>query len=263
MEERKRQTKEKHEKKSKKKHILLTVILIVSIGVFLFAGYQIISILIEDHNQSSEVEYLKNLSIKNSEQTDQSSEGIDWHDQIDFEALHELNDQIVGWLYLKDTVIDYPIVQGTDNDYYLTKTFLKKGNRAGSIFLDYRNAANFLDSNSVLYGHNMKNGSMFHELVEYKNQEYFEQHPIINLYTPQGTYELAIFSAYITTADDPYTQTTFATENEKQAFLDRISSASLIETGVQATAEDRIVTFSTCTYETDNARFVVHAKFLQ
>lgn len=100
---------------------------------------------------------------------------------IDFDGLSVINDDIVGWIRSIDNVIDYAIVQGSDNEHYLTHMFDKSYNKAGAIFMDYSNDPDFSDENTIIYGHNMKDGSMFAYLLNYKDQTFYDQHPIMNL----------------------------------------------------------------------------------
>ncbi|MBM6801848.1 class B sortase [Mediterraneibacter glycyrrhizinilyticus] len=105
---------------------------------------------------------------------------------VDFEALKEINPDIVAWLKIPG-VLDYPVVQGTDNSYYLSHTFRGQYNIAGSIFLDSRNKADFSDSRSIIYGHNMKDGSMFHVLRKFQDWEFYKENREIWLYLPDGS----------------------------------------------------------------------------
>ena len=114
---------------------------------------------------------------------------------VDFEALQEVNPDIVAWLYLEGTVLNYPVVQGEDNDHYLYYMFDGSWNGIGCIFLDSRNSGDFTDRNSVIYGHHMQNGSMFACLDGYKKQEFYDAHPTILLLTPEKNYRLELFSA--------------------------------------------------------------------
>ena len=104
--------------------------------------------------------------------------------EVDFAALREINPDIVAWIYIEGTKINYPIVQGEDNSYYLKHLFSGEWNGSGCIFLDFRNDASFADRHSIIYGHHMKNGTMFTDLDKYKKQEFFDEHPIALLITP-------------------------------------------------------------------------------
>lgn len=115
--------------------------------------------------------------IKVPEDSDGKKSGEAPFPEVDFAELQKINPDVVGWIYGADTHINYPVVQGKDNNYYLHRMFTGEDNRAGSIFLDSTNNKDFSDVHSILYGHHMKNGAMFHDLMEYKNQEYYDKHP--------------------------------------------------------------------------------------
>ncbi|MBQ0038243.1 MAG: class B sortase [Clostridiales bacterium] len=126
---------------------------------------------------------------------------IDWP-VVDFNALREINPDIVGWIYIEDTNINYPIAQGPDNSYYLSRMYNKQWDGCGCIFMDYLNSPDFSDSNSVIYGHHMKNGSMFHDLDGYKGQEFYETHKTAYLLTPDKNYQIILFAGYVASLKD-------------------------------------------------------------
>ena len=118
---------------------------------------------------------------------------------VDFESLSQVNDDVVGWIYSDDTPINYPVVQADDNQYYLHRLIDHSEDFAGSIFMDYRNTRNFYDLNTILYGHNMKNQSMFSTLQAYNDQDYFDTHPILYLLTPKQAYKIELIASFGTT----------------------------------------------------------------
>lgn len=177
--------------------------------------------------------------------------------QVDFQTLEEINPDVVGWLYSPDTAISYPVVQGQDNSYYLRHLFDKKPNGAGSLFLDYR-CQEFGGKNSVIYGHYMKNGTLFASLKEYQDQEYYEAHPLLYLITPQGNLIIRLFSAYIAGPEEEAWQLTFSSEEDYGVWLEERKELSLFESPVTPTNTDRVITLSTCDYTFPNARFVCH-----
>lgn len=205
----------------------------------------------------------KHPQTEETEQTEQAYQPtqdphpeIDWP-VVDWEGLREVNPDVVGWIYLEGTVINYPIVQGSDNSYYLNHLFNGKVNGSGAIFLDCRVPADLSGPNSILYGHHMKNGSMFYGLEQYKKQAYYEDHPYVLVMTPQGNYKLEIFSAYVANVAEDAWETEFDSEEAFSQWLDRSISRSCLKTDIQPTTRDRVMTLSTCSYEFNNARFVV------
>ena len=179
---------------------------------------------------------------------------------MDFSALREVNPDVLGWILIPDTVVSYPLVQGTDNEYYLTRTWKKWTSAVGSIFLEASNHADFTDFNTVIYGHNMNNGSMFGTLKKYKSQSYYRQHPYVYLTTDSGSARYEIFAAYEVSTEGESYRLGFANAEEKQAFLDACLAMSVIDTGVTPTPYDHIITLSTCTGRGHATRWVVQAR---
>ena len=175
-----------------------------------------------------------------------------------YQSLLEINEDMVGWITLPDTNIDYPVVQSQDNVYYLGRNILKRYSDRGAIFLDYRNMGNGTDKNTVIYGHNMYDGSMFARLYKLKEEEYFKTHKTVTL-NLKGTYsEWQIFAVYIT-SDDPV-RTSFSSDYDFEQYLKIIDSKKLYETGVKPKTSDQILTLSTCTNVEHDGRLVVHAR---
>ena len=177
---------------------------------------------------------------------------IQWP-QVDFEALAQVNGDIVGWLCIPGTLINYPVVQGADNEYYLKHLFNGKANSSGCIYLDCGAEGDFTSMNSVLHGHHMKNGSMFAGICKYKDQSYFDEHPTAMLLTPAGNYLVEFFSGYVCeTTSDAWDY------DFDDAWLDKRIRSSYFDADVVPTTEDKILTLSTCSYEFKDARFVLH-----
>ena len=182
---------------------------------------------------------------------------------VDFAALRQINPDIVGWLYCEGTPINYPVVQGEDNSYYLKHLFDGTYNANGSLFLDCMAAGDFTDTHSIIYGHHMKNGSMFSSLDGYKDQDYFEAHPTLLLITPERGYLVKLFAGYVASVDDTAWTTGFSNEIEFERWLESARAKSTFTGNVSPIATDRILTLSTCSYEFQNARFVVHGVLLE
>ena len=177
--------------------------------------------------------------------------------QVDFQVLEAINPDVVGWLYCPETVISYPVVQGEDNTYYLDHLFDGTKNSAGCLFLDSGCTA-LEGKNSIIYGHNMKNGTLFASLKEYQSQAYYEAHPDLLLITPEGTLTIRLFSAYTAAADSRAWQTVFSSEEEYNTWLQHLLEQSCFDGGAVPTTSDRIITLSTCSYAFQDARFVCH-----
>ncbi|MBR5519560.1 MAG: class B sortase [Clostridia bacterium] len=179
---------------------------------------------------------------------------------LDWAGLKAVNPDIVAWIWQSGTTINYPVLKSDTNDEYLYTTYNFKYSKLGSIFLDWRSS---LDAkNPVIYGHNAGNGMMFATLVKYRGWEYFNQNRYFYIMTEDGTAKYEIFSAYkVKTFSDTYT---FAFDDESYAdYIQRILTRSAYKMGVSVSAEDEIITLSTCTNTGDEDRFVVHAKRIE
>lgn len=181
-------------------------------------------------------------------------------DSVDFLALASINPDVVGWLSSPNTEIDYPVVLGTDNDYYLTHLFTGERNKLGSIFLDYRSRGDFSDRNTVIHGHNMIDGSMFSSLTNYKEQDYYDRCPYMLLDTPDGNYRIELFARTILDGNQESIRFHFKDGRDFQDYVDSLKAASSFMSDTTISASDRIVTLCTCSYEFKNARYALFGK---
>ena len=175
---------------------------------------------------------------------------------IDFEGLCHMNPEIVGWIYCEGTQISYPVLRGTDNQKYLKIQPDGKTSKSGSIFIDCACEADFSSDNTIVYGHNLKNG-MFSSLSEYRKQEYYEAHPVWWLLTPGGDYKIEVFSAFVVDAGAWVYQIGLGDEDAKAAFIERCLRYSNFESTYTPSPGDRLITLSTCNYTFNDARYVV------
>lgn len=182
-----------------------------------------------------------------------------------FDELLKQNERVVGWITIDDTQVDYPILHSEDNFEYLTENYYGKQSIAGSIFLDYRNDITSSDLNTIIYGHRMKDGSMFQDLTKFLDEDFFESHQTFEYDTLYESYEAEIFAVYNTLIDFNYIQTDFASAEEYEQLLAEIQEKSRYETDIQVSADDRIITLSTCEYDLDpdDSRLVIHAKLVK
>ncbi|NTU89159.1 MAG: class B sortase [Actinobacteria bacterium] len=184
----------------------------------------------------------------------------DYTIQVDWQALLEINPDIVAWIRIPNTNVDYPVVQTTDNDYYLEQTFDGTGNRYGCIFLDYQSSSDFSDLHSIIYGHNMRNGGMFHDLVSYTEESYFTDHPYILIASPSGeTKRLKIIAAYVASGNEALRQTQFADADEFHSFVQTALDRCPYSLDLAVEDVGHLYTFATCSYQFDGARTLVHA----
>lgn len=254
----------------KKAVIILLIILLL--GVFVFSAWKVWGITRE--YRAGEVfyedleQYVAILETTESRKPDpedrtpteaqpEEQETLPWP-EVDFDALRQINSDVVGWIYIPDTRVNYPVLQGRNNDQYLYRLMTGEYNAAGSVFLDAAVPPDFSRSNTPIYGHNMKNGSMFADVTGYKGQEFYDAHPYVMLLTPEKNYLVRVFAGYVVSEQGDSWKTEFL-EGEFAAWLQAVQQKSYFSPAdITPTTRDRIVTLSTCTYETDDVRFVVH-----
>lgn len=175
---------------------------------------------------------------------------------IDFKALKTINKDSAAWLYCPGTVIDYPVMQAEDYNYYLKHLPDDKSNANGSLFIDYHNAPDFSEPLTIIYGHNMKSGEMFGSLVGYKKQGYYEEHPYMYLYTEGGDYRVDLLYGCVIGAGSWRDQGFVLSEN-LDAFLTYAARNTTFRSDAAYAEGDRIVALSTCSYEFNDARYAV------
>lgn len=183
--------------------------------------------------------------------------------EMDFDALRDACPDIVGWIQLDGTVIDYPVVQGEDNDFYLNHLADRTRNSAGAIMMEYTNDAAFGDAVTVLHGHHMRNGSMFAGLDLYRRESYCREHPMFRLYTPFGDHDVTVFAAYTVNGYSFGYPTSFTDEAEFDAFVEKAVSSTAYKTDVEVSYGDRLLLLSTCAYSFEGARYVVIGKIVE
>ena len=188
---------------------------------------------------------------------------------VDWDALRAVNPNIVAWIYIPDSPVNYPVVQGQDNQEYLHKAFDGSTGwlaSAGTIFLDSNNASDFSDRNSALYGHHMNDGSMFASLSDWQNNDEFNSHRDIYLLTPQGNYRLKTFAMVKTTGTDALVRTTFSSEESYRSYIqDKLDRSVVTQEGDVLGASDitQSMLFSTCEYSQADGRAVLFAAVVE
>lgn len=177
---------------------------------------------------------------------------------IDFAALQEQYPDVVAWIKMDDVDISYPIVQGFDNEYYLHCDPSNQENVDGSIFLDYRNKSLDTDLYALIYGHNMRDESMFGQLDEYTSEDFYNRGTgSFTVYTPEETYRYKIFAVNIVDPSDDVYQVGFTNTQAFDAFVQNLKERSMYNTGVDVSGSDHVITLSTCS---DTNRLVLCAK---
>ena len=179
------------------------------------------------------------------------------------ENLYDKYEDYRGWIKIDNTNINYPIVQGKDNSFYLNKDINKNYLSSGSIFMNYLNNR-FNDENTVLFGHHMRNKTMFAQLKKYKEKEFFYgDNDIVIEVENDKVLKYKVFSAYVTDSKDNYIKTNFDDKDQYKEFLEDIKNKSQYKSDIDVNENDKIITLSTCSYEFNDARMVVHGKLLK
>lgn len=228
--------------------------------VFIYSAFELIQYAKTYADTEQELQQVQQLYEQTQDIQEQRSQII----QPRFEKLQTINENIVGWITIPNSQLNNPVMYSGDNDYYLHHNYLDEESRAGSVFMDFRNDVEGLGRHTILYGHVMRNGSMFGELDKFAEQSYADEHSMITFSTLYENYELQVFAAYETTTDFYYIETDFTDGAAFDRFLNDIQRLSLITMPIDVTATDQILTLSTCTTSIeDNERFVVHAKLVK
>lgn len=248
-------------------------------AVFLFSGYMLISNMAKNkvaadayqelrtEFQSSQGSVIPTAQVEPAEEAKPLPELPSEFSQpvisMDFSDLKEINPEIVGWIKGEGTGIDYPVMQADNNSYYLKHLYNGEYNDSGSIFMDYRCSADFSDKNTVLYGHHMRNSTMFGDLEKYRDQEFYEDNPTITVFTPEGDYLIELISG--TVEDGTYEFVRFDLENNDSFlnYMEGLRSRSTFISDVEVQIDDQIIALCTCTYEWNNARYMVIGKLVR
>ncbi len=257
----------KDRKKSDKiRKIINLLIFIAVLAVFLTAAVKLVRIGWNYYSSDREYrdlqEYVKENTQDGSLETatgDQGDTAAEF--SVDFAGLKKENPDCIGWIRFPDQDISYPILQGDDNEYYLKHTFRGEQLTAASIFMDYRNQPDFSDDNTFIYGHNMKNKSMFGKLNNYKEESFYRENPGFYIYTPDSTCYYKIFSCYLAEVEgqaDSF-DTSFASEQEYAEYQKAVKARSAYDTGVAVDGSQKMVTLMTCNRAGYDYRFLVHA----
>ncbi|MDD6807166.1 MAG: class B sortase [Oscillospiraceae bacterium] len=262
------------------KEIIRKIVVIVAALVFIICMIRLLVIFIGTRSNASDTSELSGImSSSETSETDWSSIYNKYPDvqfpsgmQPKFADLYVINNDLVGWIRIPGLDIDHPVVQTTDDSYYLKHNFKKEKSDYGTVFLSSGNSIDYLDLNTVIYGHSMRRDTqMFTPLKEYKSIEGFKKSPIIEFNTIYGDYKFKVFSVFITngsTAGDNgyvfnYTFSNLASIESFAGFVAEIKQRSLYDTGVDIQPDDRLITLSTCTYEFSNARLVVIGRMVR
>ena len=250
-------------KANRRKTILIVVIAVVAViamicGILAFLLWKNAGISYDEVREIAEIKETDDQSADNGEGGDLPE------NPIDFEALWKINPEAYAWITIPDTEVDYPIMRSeTDNAFYLTHTVEGKPGSEGCIYTEDYNDMDFEDSNTLIYGHNMRNGSMFGGLQEYQDKGYFDSHRDIFIYTPDAIRKYRIFAAYL--SDDRHILLSYDFDDQRvyQGYLNDIFNMrdmnACVDTDIDVGVDDKIITLSTCYGSQNDRRFLVQA----
>lgn len=240
------------------KKIIYGIIIILLIGIMLISSYFIFKDKQEDKKQESTFEELVEIAEDKEQNTDEKKE-----DTINIEELYEINNDIIGWVKIEDTNINYPVMQTKDRpNYYLRKDFYKKYSQWGTPFLA-ENCDIQTSDNLIIYGHHINNSKMFGELEKYRNQEFYSHHKFIKFYTKDNLTEYEIISVFRTIANSEFKYYEFVNANDErefETFITKCKELSFYNTENNAEFDDKLITLVTCDYSLKNGRLVVIAR---
>lgn len=240
-----------------KKVILNIIIYMILIFVLIYSGIKIFKWYKDKTNNNKIAEQIKSTVIVEDKNEDENKEEY----TVDFNKLKEQNNETVAWIKVNNTNVEYPVVRATNNSFYLNHSFDKSKNSAGWILADYKNKFDNTDKNIVIYGHNMRDDSMFGSLKNILNSDWYnnEENTNIALYTENEKYIYKVFSIYKIESEDYYIKTEFSNDNEFEKFIKTLKKRSIKNFNIDISKEDSILTLSTCA-NNNKYRVVLHSK---
>ncbi len=224
--------------------------LLVLICVFLFSAYKVGDYLLEKYRSDRLLEDMSEFVTVETDSTDDQHKDPE-RIKVDFAKIRKQNEDVVAWLYCANTKLNYPIVQTDNNEYYLHHLLDGSWNNNGTIFMDYRNHADFSDGNTLIHGHHMRSGAMFGQLVKYQKQEFYDEHPYLYVMTPEKNYRLDLLAGCVVENTSDIYNTQISAD-----LLNYFLSHSTFATKAEYQG-GRIVSLSTCSYDFEDARYVV------
>lgn len=242
----------------------VVILILLLVGGMIFAAWQLGSIFMNYSRDRSAYEDLANSAISGLAEAKDTTVAAATPDPnarpepeepviseipftVDWEYLSSINGDIVGWLYCPNTVINYPVVQSSDHDFYLDHGFDGQSNTTGTLFVDRDSVSGIVQSNFIIYGHNMKDESMFGTFKHYADKSYYEAHPTLYYLTPGQCYRIDLICAHIVEATTENFPGYFASIDDYQTYLNRISSSAFWVNADAVTTEHQLLTMSTCT----------------
>ena len=258
---------DRNEKAKKRSDIIRRIILVISVGVFIFAAYNLINIFLAYHKADVIYDNIQQDVLDEDSHTKvvigEDEQEVEIPFTYNHQALLNINSQGIGYIYIPSIDCRLPMVQGDDNDYYLTHTFNKEYSANGCLFEDYRINGGLSASQIIIYGHNMRNGAMFGKLKNYQDYSFWNNsgNDVLYIYTGNVIKEYKIFSCYISEAiSDTYTFN-FPTLESMRDYAVNMKAKSMYDTGVDVSTATQVITLSTCTNDGEQ-RFIVHGMYV-
>jgi sortase B len=257
---------------------VMVLIIIICFVVFIYSGYNVINW----YKENKQVDNITNNLLDNvdinevedNEDTEIVSEDVDSSNpywdyikmnmlDVDFNELKEINNDVVGWVEVGGTNVNYPFVQTSDNDFYLTHTLDKSSNGAGWVFMDYRNKNDEINKNMILYAHGRANGTLFGSLRKITTNGWLEDSSnfYIKIAMPNSLMIYQVFSVYVIPTTNDYIKTSFSSDEDYLSFLEMLKNRSAYDFGISVNSDDKILTLSTC-YD-NYKKSVLHAKLIK
>lgn len=258
---------DRNEQAKKRSDIIRRIILVISVGVFIFAAYNLINIFLAYHKADVIYDNIQQDVLDEDSHTKvvigEDEQEVEIPFTYNHQALLNINSQGIGYIYIPSIDCRLPMVQGDDNDYYLTHTFNKEYSANGCLFEDYRINGGLSASQIIIYGHNMRNGAMFGKLKNYQDYSFWNNsgNDVLYIYTGNVIKEYKIFSCYISEAiSDTYTFN-FPTLESMRDYAVNMKAKSMYDTGVDVSTATQVITLSTCTNDGEQ-RFIVHGMYV-
>ncbi|WP_300347745.1 class B sortase [Clostridium sp.] len=233
----------------------------VLILIILFCGLKIFQKYHGYYTDYKSYEKLRNYSPVSDSNSTNNTTKESKSDSTKEKNLKDINSDYVFWIKVSGTNIDFPVVQGKDNDFYLKHDFDKKKSFSGSIFVDYKNNIN-KDKNVIIFGHNMRNDTMFAQMNQFENENFFKNNKYVTIYKDGKEKQYEIFSVYLGNAKKLKIDPTFSSNEDYENYLKKQKELSLFKRNINLSSNDKIITLVTCNYDFDDARLVVVAKEL-
>lgn len=246
----------KGKRSMKKRKVVKSIISVFLVAVIAVSLYNLL-VIGKEYSEINQADKAIQSEYVSNDSADEDSDEL----TINWLELQKRNPDVIAWLHIPDIGISYPLLQGESNEEYLRRDIDKKYSKAGCIFIDSSNLAPFIDLNTVIYGHNLANSSMFSHLKKYSNQSFADEHPVIYIYLPNDTcLEYQVFSFHKVNALSTNVYNTDV--SDKADFIYDIKAGSKIKSNADETAIKSVITLSTCTNVDKEERYVLHAVLL-